>query len=106
MVLVMEKLERGEVVSAAASKEMIELMKREQGRNAIGRGFLNVPMASKYGALDRLRSAVGILYTKRGKIAMAISCDDMPETMWSVDNPAYLLMSRLSEVLAEGLSKK
>ena len=106
MVLVMEKLERGEVISAAASKEMIDLMKREQGRNAIGRSLWDIPMASKYGALDRLRSAVGILYTKNGRIAMAISCDDMPETIWSVDNPAYLLMSRLSEVLADGLSKK
>src|ERR1044072_7747852 len=105
-VLVMEKLERGEVISAAASKEMIELMKREQGRNAIGRSLWDVPMASKYGALVRLRSAIGILYTKNGKIAMAISCDDMPETMWSVDNPAYLLMSRLSEVLVAGLGKK
>ena len=106
MVLVMEKLERGEIISPAVSKEMIELMKREQGRNAIGRSLWDVPMASKYGALDRLRSAIGILYTKNGRIAMAISCDDMPETMWSVDNPAYLLMSRLSEVLVEGLSRK
>jgi beta-lactamase class A len=106
MVLVMEKLERGEIVSPAVSKEMIELMKREQGRNAIGRSLWDVPIASKYGALDKLRSAVGILYTKQGKIAMAISCDDMPEIMWSVDNPAYLLMSRLSEVLVEGLSKR
>ena len=106
MVLVMEKLERGEVISPAASKEMIDLMKREQGRNAIGRSLYDVPMASKYGALDRLRSAVGILYTKNGKIAMAISCDEMPETIWSVDNPAYLLMSRLSEVLVNGLSRK
>jgi beta-lactamase class A len=106
MVLVMEKLERGEIISPAVSKEMIELMKREQGRNAIGRSLWNVPMASKYGALDRLRSAVGILYTSKGKIAMAISCDEMPEVMWSVDNPAYVLMSRLSEVLADGLAKK
>ena len=106
MVLVMEKLERGEVINAAVSKEMIELMKREQGRNALGRAQWNVPMASKYGALDRLRSAVGILYTKNGKIAMAISCDEMPETMWSVDNPAYLLISRLSQVLADGLARK
>ncbi|HEY6216313.1 MAG TPA: serine hydrolase [Pyrinomonadaceae bacterium] len=106
MVLVLEKLERGEIVSPAVSKEMIELMKREQDRNAIGRSLWNVPMASKYGALDRLRSAIGILYTKNGRIAMAISCDDMPEIMWSVDNPAYLLMSRLSEVLVEGLGKK
>ena len=106
MVLVMEKLERGEIISPAASKEMIDLMKREQGRNAIGRSLWSVPMASKYGALDRLRSAVGILYTKKGKIAMAISCDEMPETMWSVDNPAYLLMSRLSEIIADGLATK
>src|ERR1043166_3682281 len=106
MVLVLEKLERGEIVSPAVSKEMIELMKREQDRNAIGRSLWNVPMASKYGALDRLRSAIGILYTKNGRIAMAISCDDMSEIMWSVDNPAYLLMSRLSEVLVEGLGKK
>jgi beta-lactamase class A len=105
MVLVMEKLERGEIVSAAVSKEMIDLMKREQGRNAIGRSQWNVPMASKYGALDRLRSAVGVLYTKKGRIAIAISCDEMPETMWSVDNPAYLLMSRLSQVISDGLAK-
>ena len=106
MVLVMEKLERGEIINATVSKEMIDLMKREQGRNATGRSLWNVPMASKYGALDKLRSAVAILYTKNGRIAMAISCDDMPETMWSVDNPAYLLMSKLSEVLASGLGKK
>jgi len=102
-VMVMEKLERGEIINAAASKEMIELMKREQSRYAIGRKQWDMPMASKYGALDRLRSAVGIIYSKKGRIAMAISCDDMPEVMWSVDNPAYLLMSDLSDDLVEGL---
>ena len=105
MVLVMEKLERGEIISPAASKEMLDLMKEEQARFAIGRSQWDLPMASKYGALDKLRSAVGIIYSKKGKIAMAISCDDMPEIMWSVDNPAYLLMSQLSELLVNGLTK-
>ena len=105
MVLVMEKMERGEIISPAISKEMIELMKSEQGRYAIGRSQWDLPMASKYGALDRLRSSIGIIYSKKGKIAMAISCDDMPEIMWSVDNPAYVLMSHLSEVLVNGLGK-
>jgi beta-lactamase class A len=105
MVLLMEKLERGEVVSSAASKEMIDLMKREQVRYAIGRSQWDLPLASKYGALDRLRSSIGILYTKKGKIAMAITVDEMPEVQWSVDNPGYLLMSRLSAILAEGLAK-
>ena len=89
MVLLLEKIERGEVISAAVSKEMIDLMKREQGRYAIGRSLWNVPLASKYGALDRLRSSIGIIYAKQGRVAIAISCDDMPDTMWSVDNPAY-----------------
>jgi len=105
MVQVMEKLERGEIISPAASKEMLDLMKEEQARFAIGRSQWDLPMASKYGALDKLRSAVGIIYSKKGKIAMAISCDDMPEIMWSVDNPAYLLMSQLSEVLVNALGK-
>ena len=105
MVNVMEKLERGEIISPAVSKEMIDLMKREQARYAIGRSLWDLPMASKYGALDRLRSAVAIVYSKKGKIAIAISCDDMPDIMWSVDNPAYLLMSQLSEVLINRLGK-
>ena len=105
MVNLLEKLERGEIVSSAASKEMIELMKREQNHFAIGR-TLDVPMATKYGALDHLRSAIGIIYSKQGRIAMAISCDDMPDVNWSVDNPGYLLMSRLSVILIDGLTRE
>src|SRR6266536_2406502 len=37
MVVLMEKLERGEIISPAVSKEMIDLMKREQSHYAIGR---------------------------------------------------------------------
>jgi hypothetical protein len=103
MVQILERLDRGEIVSSTASKEMIELMKREQARYAIARTVWDIPMASKYGALDRLRSCVALVYSKRGKIAIAITVDDMPEVNWSVDNPAYLLMSRLSVMLIEGL---
>lgn len=106
MVLLMEKLERGEIVSNAASKEMIDLMKREQARYAIGRDLWDLPMASKYGALDHLRSAIGIIYTKKGRIAMAITCDDLPEINWSIDNPAYILISQISEILVDGLASK
>jgi Beta-lactamase class A len=106
MVQILEKLERGEIVSKPASKEMIDLMKREQVRYAIGRSVWDVPMASKYGALDRLRSCVAVVYAKNGRIAIAITVDDMPEVIWSVDNPAYLLMSRLSVILIDGLQSR
>jgi beta-lactamase class A len=103
MVRMLELLERGEVVDAAASREMLALMKREQGGQGIWRAWWKYPKATKSGALDRLRSNVGILYHPRGRIALAITCDDMPEIVWTVDNPALLLMSQLSELVTEAL---
>lgn len=103
MVMLLEKLERGAVVSPEVSKEMIELLKREQGRNGVWRNLWRVPRATKSGALDALRSNVGIIYHPRGRIALAVTCDDMPELEWTPDNPAYLLMSRLSELVIDGL---
>jgi beta-lactamase class A len=105
MVLVMEKLERGEIVSPAVSKEMIELMKREQARYAIGRSLWDLPMASKYGALDRLRSAIGIIYSKKGKDGDGDFPRRHARSCGQSDNPAYVLMSQLSEVLVNGLVK-
>ncbi len=106
MVEILAKLDRGEIISAAASKEMLDLMKREQARYAIGRTIADTPMASKYGALDHLRSCVALVYSKRGKIAIAITVDDMSEVNWLVDNPGYLLMSRLSLILIDGLARR
>lgn len=105
MVRLLERLERGEIISSAASKEILQLMKREQGTNGIWREQWRVPKATKSGALDALRSNVGILYHPRGRIALAITCNEMPEVNWTVDNPALLLMSRLSEILIDGLGK-
>jgi len=104
MVDILEKLERGQIINAAASKEMVDLMKREQARFAIGRTIPDT-VATKYGALDALRSCVGIVYSKQGRIAMAITADDMPVN-WSVDNAGYLMISKLSLSLVEGLKTR
>jgi beta-lactamase class A len=105
MVMLMEKLERGEIISPEVSKEMIELMKREQGTDGIWRELWQTPKATKSGALDALRSNVGIIYHARGRIALAVTCDGIPQVNWSIDNPAYHLMSRLSEIIVDGLGK-
>ena len=105
MVALMEKLERGEVVGPAASKEMLELMKREQERSGIWRALWQVPRATKSGALDALRANVGIIYHPRGRIALAVTCDDSPAVEWTPDHPAFHTMSRLSEILLYGLGE-
>ena len=105
MVELLEKIERGTIVSPEACKEMIAILKRQQYHDGIARNVKGIETATKPGALDALRSDIGMLYTKRGRIAMAITCDDMPELDWSVDNPGQLLMSRLALLLLKGLSQ-
>lgn len=105
MVMLLEKIERGEIVTPEACKEMIGILKRQQYHDGIARNVKDAEVATKPGALDALRSDIGIFYTKRGRIAMAITCDEMPTIDWSVDNAGHLLMARLSLLLIDGLSK-
>ncbi len=106
MVELLEKIERGTLVSPEACKEMIGILKRQQYHDGIARSVKGIETATKPGALDALRSDIGIFYTKRGRIAMAITCDEMPTIDWSVDNPGQLLMARLALLLIDSLSNK
>ena len=103
MVTLMEKLYRGAVVSPRASAEMLAILKRQQHHSGIGRTLRETTIASKSGALDHLRSDVAIVYAKGGPIAMAITCDDIPEVNYTDDNPGDLLISRLSLLLLKRL---
>jgi beta-lactamase class A len=83
MVTILEKLYRGELVNKAASEEMIAVLKRQQYHEGIGRDMKDVTIANKSGALDHLRSDVGIVYSKNAAIAMAITVEDIPEVDYS-----------------------
>lgn len=63
----------------------------------------DVTIASKSGSLDHLRSDVGIVYSKHGPIAMAITVEGIPEIDYTPDNPGDLLISALSEILVDRL---
>ncbi len=106
MIKLLEMLEKGEVVSRESSAEMLVILKRQQLKDGIGRGLPDtIPSASKSGALDRLRSDVGIVYTRRGRIAMAITVDDMLEVAYTQENPGLHLIWKLSQILQDGLGK-
>jgi beta-lactamase class A len=104
MVELLEKIEKGEVVSPAASKEMIAVMKGQQDTSGIRRA-LPYEIANKTGALDALRSDIGIVYTPKGRIAMAITCDGMPKIDYGPDNPGAVLISELAKSLVEELTR-
>jgi beta-lactamase class A len=106
MVRLFEMMERGELVSKTASAEMINILKRQQLKDGIGRGEPDtIPVASKSGALDRFRADIGIVYTRRGRIAMAIYIDDMRVVAYDQENPGLEMIWKLSQTLQDGLGK-
>jgi beta-lactamase class A len=106
MVTLLEKLYRGELISKQASAAMLEILKKQRDHNGIGRDLKDTVIANKSGALDALRSDVGIVYTDKGNIAIAITIDGMPTPDWTPDNPGELLIARLSELLLKGLATR
>ncbi|HEX4168759.1 MAG TPA: serine hydrolase [Bryobacteraceae bacterium] len=104
MVTLLRKIYRGELVSKSASDEMLAILKHQRDRNGLGRDMKDVEVADKTGALEHLRSDVGIIYSADGPIAMAVTVDDMPQSDWTPDNPGELLISQLSEIVTKGLS--
>ncbi len=105
MVRLLERLHKGEVVTAAASKDVLAILERQQFKDGIGRRAGAVRVASKSGSLDALRSDVGILYTPGGPIAMAVTVDGMPEIDYSPDNAGNELIWAISQVLQRALGE-
>jgi len=104
MVRLLEMIEMGKAVSPEAGKEMIAILKRQQYQDGIARYLRDVRVASKSGALDALRSDVGIVYAPKGRVAMAITVDGMPNPDWTADNAGHVTIARLAQALLEGLT--
>jgi len=105
MVTILEKLDRGEIVSPDASQEILAILKRCRDDSGVRRRLSGIPIANKTGALDALRSDVALVYSKGGRIAMAITVDDMPKPEWSPDNPGSLLIADLAKLIVDGLAR-
>jgi beta-lactamase class A len=103
MVILLERIEKGEIVSPEASMEILKILKRQRDTNGIARKMGDLVVANKAGALDHLRSDVGIVYAKGNRIAMAITCEDVPKIDWTSDNEGLLLISKIAEILVQEL---
>lgn len=104
MVSILERLEAGKIVSAEGSKQMLAILKRCHDNTGIRRRLPGVTVANKTGALDALRSDVGIVYAKNARIALAITVDGMEKPLWTPDNPGSILIGELAEIIVTRLS--
>jgi len=105
MVVILERLNRGEIVSPEASKEILAILKRCQDGTGVRRRLAGLTIANKTGALDALRSEVALVESPGGRIAMAITVDGMPKPDWTPDNPGLLLIADLARLIVNGLAR-
>ena len=103
MVWLLEQLTAGKIVSAEASREILAMLKRQQFKDGIGRRRAD-DVASKSGALDALRSDVGIVYQPHARVAIAATVDGMPKVDYSPDNVGNILIADLTDILLAGLA--
>ncbi|HKD05215.1 MAG TPA: serine hydrolase [Bryobacteraceae bacterium] len=107
MVNLLDRLYKGEIVDRDASAEILGIMKKQIWRDGIPRTFdaAGIEVADKPGALDHLRSDVGIVYSKSGPVAMAIWCEEIPKIDWSPDNSGYLFIAKAASMLVDELAR-
>jgi beta-lactamase class A len=104
MVRLLQLLHQGKVVSREASKDVLDIMRRQQIKDGLGRHAPDA-VASKSGALDALRSDVGIVDSAKGRIAIAITVDRMPVVDYSPDNVGDKLIWDISRAIVEAFSR-
>lgn len=101
------QMARGRVVSAEASREMIEILKRQQWTEMAPRLLPveadTLQVAHKTGAISTARCDVGLIFSPRDTIAFAVMTDHIKDPRWSIDQAGNLAVAEAVRVVYERL---
>jgi beta-lactamase class A len=100
MVMLMEMIYKGSVISAKASEKMLRLLGRnfydEQAISQIPAGIF---IASKNGAVDASRSETLLVMAPHGPYIFSIITKNQQDTSWTPDNEGWQLARKVSALL-------
>ncbi|MBI1746882.1 MAG: serine hydrolase [Acidobacteria bacterium] len=108
MIVLLEKIARGEILDQAACDQMMTILKKQRSRDAIPR-YLGestkdkpaVVVANKTGSLNDVRNDVAIVLTPNGPYVMAIFCYDLKDTRWTADNEGTLAIAKAARRIVQ-----
>jgi len=97
MVRLLELLQSGELVSASASKSMLDHLYDCSDRKKLPRYLpAGTKVAHKTGSVSASRCAAGIIDSPSGPIVICVLTDDNEDRSWSDENAADLLCSKIA----------
>lgn len=103
----LELLHKEELVSADASKAMIEHLKKCDDKQKFPR-FLpkGVTVAHKTGSVSNARTDAGILYFKEGPVLLVVLTDRNEDKSWTLDNAGNKLCADMAKAVVDHFQKR
>jgi beta-lactamase class A len=106
MLKLVELLHKGELVSADASKAMLDHMKKCDDKDKFSR-FLpkGATVAHKTGSVNNSRTDAGILTFKGGPVALVVLTNENEDKSWTPDNAGNRLCADIAKAVVEYYAK-
>jgi beta-lactamase class A len=103
MVLLLEKMYRGELVDSTSSQQMIDLMAKQEYNSMIPRllPFDTTPgirVAHKTGSVTSVRVDVGLVFSLKVDFAIAIFCDQIQDRRGNSENQGVIAAAKASRL--------
>jgi beta-lactamase class A len=107
MLTLLELLHQGQLVSAEASKAMLEHLKKCDDKDKFPR-FLptGVTVAHKTGSVSDARTDAGILYFKGGPVVLCVLTSENEDKAWKVENAGNRLCAEVAKAVVEHYQMK
>ncbi|MCI0330331.1 MAG: class A beta-lactamase-related serine hydrolase [candidate division Zixibacteria bacterium] len=104
MMVLLEKIVRGDIISKSSSDSIIAIMRKQQDFQQAARLLpfaedTTLWIANKTGSLDDRKIDAGIVSSSRGTYVFAIFCDNSQDLGEHLDNKATLAVAKISRLL-------
>ncbi len=101
--LLLEKMYRGELVSPEFSAQMVEILKHQQYDTMmprfLPRSAAGIHVAHKTGGVTGVRNDVGLVYSARGDLVMALFCEENPDLRGTPDNAGDVMVAKMARLV-------